>query len=101
MVQLHQDYERFASLNCQIIIVSPDPPAAFSALWQAGQFRFLGLPDEQHQVLDLYGQRVNWLKLGRMPAQALIDVEGVLRFLHYGSSMNDIPSNAQLLAQIA
>jgi peroxiredoxin len=101
MVQLHQDYPRFASLNCEIIVISPDPPAAFHTLWQAEQFHFLGLPDLQHQVLDLYGQRVNWLKLGRMPAQALIDHQGMLRFLHYGGSMSDISTNAQLLTQVA
>ncbi len=100
MMQLHQDYPRFTSLSCQIIVVSPDHPRAFASLWHAKKYCFTGLPDRLQQVLQLYGQRVNWLKLGRMPAQALIDHQGMLRFLHYGASMSDIPCNDVLLAQL-
>jgi len=49
-------------------------------------------------VLKLYGQEVNLFRLGRMPAQVLVDKEGVARFVHYGHSMQDIPPNAELLA---
>lgn len=36
-------------------------------------------------------------KLGRMPAQMLIDKSGILRFVHYGGSMADIPPNTEIL----
>jgi peroxiredoxin Q/BCP len=49
-------------------------------------------------VLKLYGQEVNLFKLGRMPAQVLIDRQGVARYAHYGHGMDDIPPNAELLA---
>ncbi len=58
---------------------------------------FIGLPDPTHSVLKLYGQEVNLFKLGRMPAQVLIDKTGLARFVHYGHSMADIPPNAELL----
>jgi peroxiredoxin Q/BCP len=48
-------------------------------------------------VLKLYGQQVNLFKLGRMPAQMIIDKSGTLRYIHYGHSMQDIPENAELL----
>ena len=37
-------------------------------------------------------------KLGRMPAQVLIDRQGTARFVHYGHSMADIPQNEEMLA---
>lgn len=54
---------------------------------------FYGIPDEKQTVLNLYGQEVNLFKLGRMPAQMLIDKNGILRYVHYGHSMKDIPEN--------
>jgi peroxiredoxin Q/BCP len=48
-------------------------------------------------VLKRFGQEVNLFKLGRMPAQVLIDKEGTVRFAHYGHSMTDIPPNQEIL----
>ncbi len=39
-------------------------------------------------------------KFGRMPAQAIIDKDGIVRYVHYGKSMRDIPDNSELLALI-
>ena len=49
-------------------------------------------------MLKLYGQEVNLFKLGRMPAQVLIDKAGSVRFCHYGHDMSDIPENREILA---
>jgi len=35
-----------------------------------------------------------------MPAQMLIDKNGVLRYIHYGHSMKDIPENDEILELI-
>ncbi len=78
-------------------MVGPDRAEAFEQRWKAGGFTFRGLPDPERSVLDLYGQQVKLLKLGRMPAQALVDRDGVVRFVHYGSSMSDIPEPAEIL----
>jgi peroxiredoxin Q/BCP len=51
-------------------------------------------------VLKLYGQEVNIFKLGRLPAQVVIDKEGIARYVHYGKNMSDIPANEKLLALI-
>jgi peroxiredoxin len=48
--------------------------------------------------LKLFGQQVKIFKLGRQPAQMLIDKKGILRFVHYGHSMKDIPSPAEMIA---
>lgn len=56
--------------------------------------------NESHHVLKLYGQEVNLFKLGRMPAQMLVDKEGVLRYVHFGHSMKDIPENKEIFELI-
>jgi len=79
-------------------VVGPEDAAAFAKYWQKESLPFIGLPDPTSTVLKLYGQEVNLFKLGRMPAQALIDKAGVARFVHYGHSMSDIPKTAEVLA---
>ena len=79
-------------------MVGPEDARAFAAYWQKESLPFIGLPDPTHSVLKLYGQEVNLFKLGRMPAQVLIDKAGVARFVHYGHSMSDIPKNKEILA---
>jgi peroxiredoxin Q/BCP len=44
-----------------------------------------------------YKQEVNLFKLGRMPLVTVVDADGLIRYAHYGASMSDIPSNAELL----
>jgi peroxiredoxin Q/BCP len=55
------------------------------------------MPDPTHSVLKRYGQEVNLFKLGRMPAQLIIDKAGIARYVHYGHSMSDIPKNEEIL----
>lgn len=96
--KLRQDYEKFVAENAEVIIVGPDNADAFADYWQKETLPFVGLPDPKHSVLKQYGQEVNLFKLGRMPAQLIIDKEGVARFVHYGNSMRDIPETAEVLA---
>ena len=72
-------------------------PDAFARYWERESLPFVGLPDPKHTVIKRYGQEVNLFKLGRMPAQALIDRLGQVRFIHYGHSMSDIPSTDDVL----
>jgi peroxiredoxin Q/BCP len=98
MAQLRQGYAEFAARDAEIVVVGPEGQAAFAAYWQEERLPFVGLPDPTHSVLKLYGQEVNLFKLGRMPAQVIVDKSGWARYVHYGRSMSDIPSNAELLA---
>ena len=98
MAQLRQGYEEFTARDAEIVVVGPEGQAAFAAYWQEEGLPFVGLPDPTHSVLKLYGQEVNLFKLGRMPAQVIVDKSGQARYVHYGHSMSDIPSNAELLA---
>ena len=98
MAQLRQDYQEFVKRQAQAIVVGPDDAKAFQAYWRQHDLPFVGLPDPKASVLKLYGQEVNLFKLGRMPAQVIVDKAGVARFVHYGHSMSDIPENAEVLS---
>lgn len=97
MAQLRQDYSKFQALETEIIAVGPEDADNFSMYWNSHKIPFIGLPDPTHSVLKRYGQEVNLFKLGRMPAQVLIDKQGIARYVHYGHSMSDIPENEELL----
>ena len=96
MAQLRHDVQEFAKRQTQIIVVGPEDAKAFEAYWVEHDLPFIGLPDPRASVLKLYGQEVNLFKLGRMPAQVIIDKTGTARFVHYGHSMSDIPENSEL-----
>ena len=97
MAQLRQDYEQFVKQEAEVVIVGPEGAGQFKAYWKANGLPFVGLPNPDHSVLKLFGQEVNLFKLGRMPAQVIVDKGGVARYVHYGKSMSDIPDNQELL----
>lgn len=97
MAQLRQDYDEFVAADIEIVVVGPEDAKAFANYFSENALPFIGLPDPKAGVLKLYGQEVNLFKLGRMPAQVLIDKAGVARYVHYGHSMSDIPPNEELL----
>lgn len=94
------DQAEFIKRETTILVVGPENADAFRKYWEENGLPFTGLPDPAHTVLKLYGQKINLFKLGRMPAQVLVDKKGVVRFVHYGHSMSDIPDNASLLRLI-
>lgn len=81
-----------------MIAIGPEKAEAFTKWWHEHGMPFIGLPDPDHAVSKKYGQQVKLLKLGRLPAQLVIDKKGVIRFVHYGHSMSDIVENGELLA---
>ena len=98
MAQLRQDYQEFVKRGALIVVVGPEDANVFAAYFTEHDLPFIGLPDPKASVLKLYGQEVNLFKLGRMPAQVVIDKDGMARFVHYGHSMSDIPENTEILA---
>lgn len=97
MAQLRQDHAEFVRRQAEVLVIGPEDVQAFQAYWRAHDLPFTGLPDPKASVLKLYGQEVNLFKLGRMPAQVIVDKSGTARFVHYGHSMADIPENAEIL----
>jgi peroxiredoxin Q/BCP len=100
MAQLCQDYDLFAQRNTEILILGPDGPQAYKRHWEQEKMPAVGLADVKSRVADLYYQEVNLIKLGRMPAQFIVDPQGTVRYAYYGRSMSDIPSNASMLEML-
>lgn len=96
MSQLRQDYATFLEKNSDIVVIGPETAEKFRNYWTENDLPYIGLPDPKHEVLQLYGQEIKMFKFGRMPAQVMIDSNGISRYIHYGSSMSDIPKNEAL-----
>mgnify|MGYP003573792617 CR=1 FL=1 len=100
MAQLRQTYNEFVERDVAVLVIGPESAERFAAYFSDNHLPFLGLPDPKHSILKLYGQEVKLFKFGRMPAQAIVDRDGIIRYVHYGKSMSDIPSNRELLQLI-
>ena len=100
MAQLRQNYEKFLEEDTIVVVVGPENASAFKKYFEEHQLPFLGLPDPKHFVLKLYGQQIKLFKFGRMPAQLLIDKDGIVKFVHYGHDMTDIPKTSEMLTII-
>ena len=96
MAQLRQDYQGFLKRKTQVVVVGPEDAKAFEAYFLSHNLPFIGLPDPTYSVLKLYGQQINLFKFGRLPAQVIVDMDRVARYVHYGKSMSDIPANADI-----
>jgi peroxiredoxin Q/BCP len=100
MAQLRQEYDRFVENETEVVVVGPEDAKAFREFWDERDLPFIGLPDPKHSVLKLYGQEIKLFKFGRMPAQVVVDKAGIARYVHYGKSMSDIPSNDEILESL-
>ncbi len=101
MAQLRQDFDKFVAQDAVILVVGPEGPTEFQAYWSKNDIPFIGLPDPDHRVSNLYGQQVKLLKGGRMPSLMVIDKAGEIRYLHFANSMSDIPKNQAILDLLA
>ena len=94
---MRDHYQDFKSRGAEIVAVGPNDMQAFQQYWANEKMPFIGLPDPDHKVARLYRQEVNLFKLGRMPLNSVLDVEGRIRYIHFGASMSDIPDNETFL----
>ena len=97
MAQLRHDYEKFVERQAEVIVVGPESAEAFRNYYKSNHLPFVGIPDPQHSILKLFGQQTNIFKLGRMPAHMIIDKDGILKYVHYGHDMTDIPENSEII----
>ena len=100
MAQLRQDYPEFLKRDTEVVVVGPEEEKDFKSYWGEHDLPFIGVPDPSHRVLKAFGQEINLFKLGRMPAQVLVDRSGMARFVHYGDAMSDIPEDGEELGLI-
>jgi peroxiredoxin Q/BCP len=98
MAQLRQDYQKFVDRNAEIITIGPEDANAFTKWWNEHQMPFIGIPDPKHDVAKLYNQEFKLLRGGRLPALAVIDLDGKIRLMHYADLPSDIPSDEEVLS---
>ena len=69
----------------------------FNGSGRAEKMPFIGLSDVGNRTAKQYFQEFNLFKYGWVPALFVVDKSGVIRFVHYGNSMSDIPENEKVL----
>jgi len=94
---MRDHYTDFTLRGAEILAVGPNDKDSFKKYWEKENIPFIGLPDLGHVVAKEYRQEVNLFKLGRLPLNCIVDIEGRIRYVHYGSSMSDIPDNETFL----
>lgn len=97
---MRDHYNDFLARGAEILAVGPNDMDAFKKYWEKESLPYIGLPDPDHTVAKQYRQEVNIFKLGRMPLNCVVDKNGRIRYVHYGSSMSDIPDNETFLRVI-
>jgi peroxiredoxin len=94
---MRDGYSEFTRRGVEILAIGPDDSPTFKRYWENESIPYIGLPDPDHKVANVYKQEVNIMKLGRMPLICVVDANGHIRYVHYGASMSDIPKNEILL----
>lgn len=94
---MRDDYRAFRNAGAEIVVVTRHDAKRMRTYWAENKLKYLGIPDPKGTLTKRYGQQWQLFKLGRMPAQFVIDCQGKLAHTHYGSSMSDIPENAKML----
>lgn len=97
MAQLRHEYDKFTERQAEVIVVGPESAEAFRSYFKSNNLPFVGIPDPEHSILRLFGQKTSIFKLGRMPAQMIIDKDGILKYVHYGHDMTDIPQSSEII----
>ena len=77
--------------------MGPNDMDSFQQYWAKQKLPYIGLADPDHSVSKIYRQEVNLFKFGRLPLNCVVDLNGRIRYVHYGSSMSDIPDNETFL----
>lgn len=98
MAQLRQDYPAIRARDAEVVVVGPEGVEQFRKHWESEAYPFVGIPDPNHNIADLYGQQVRLLKWGRLPALVVVDRAGTIRYQQHGDSMQDFAPSEELLA---
>ncbi len=94
---MQKDLAQFKALSANIAVVVRDETKSVADFWAKNKLYYLGIPDNEKKLGNLYQQNWKLLKLGLMPAMFVIAQDGKIDFVHYSSSMKDIPENSTIL----
>ncbi len=94
---MRDDYKMFTKRNVKILVVARHDDAKMKKFWAENKLPYLGIPDPEAKLGNLYHQQKKLMKLGLMPALFIIDKTGKIAFAHYSNGMSDIPKNDVVL----
>lgn len=94
---MRDNFEKFRERTVPVAVIAPHNSGKVKAFWEEEGLPFIGIPDPEGKLGELYGQEWNPLKLGRMPALFIVDRQGKIAFAHYGKNMADIPAVIEIL----
>lgn len=94
---MRDDIKKFTKRNAKIIVIARHDADTMKKFWDANKLPYIGIPDPDAKLGNLYRQQKKMLKLGLMPAMFIIDKTGKIAFAHYSSGMSDIPKNEVVL----
>ncbi len=94
---MRDDIEKFKQQNATIAVVVRDSAENVADYWKKEKLPYLGLPDPDGNLGELYGQQWKLFKLGLMPAMFIVAKDGTVVFKHFSGSMSDIPKNTKVL----
>ena len=125
--ELIRDHERFSTRGVDVFVVVENSPATLAKYLGGRTLPFGILPDPDRKLYDLYGVDSGGVSAmiaarvlknvvhatvkgyfhgkfdgteSQVPAEFLIDPEGVVRFVHYGRDVSDSTPNDGLLRRI-
>ncbi len=99
MMQLHQDIDKFNEKKIKIVDICPEKESKVEAFIAKNKLNLDLVSDNSHNIANKYGQQVKLLKLGRMPAQIILDGKGEVVFKSFANSMKDIIENKDILSK--
>jgi peroxiredoxin len=98
---LRADIDRFKRTGAQVIAIAPDDIEGVARFTRDNDYPFPLLADGDHAVFDAYDVITRLSSLGQRPAVFVIDQIGVVRFDSIGTQQWQIPTNDNVLAQLA
>ncbi len=96
MVRLHQEKDFLKSKNVNLVVIVPENEAGLTKYLNNTSINLNFVSDSKHTIADKYHQAVKFLKLGRMPAQILLDKDLNVVYEHHASNMKDVVLESEI-----
>ncbi len=100
MVRLHQEKDYLKSKNINMVVIVPEDEKKLLKYLNNTSINLNFVSDSNHEIANKYNQEVNIFKLGRMPAQIVLDKKLKVIFEHHASSMKDIIPESQIFKDL-
>lgn len=92
MLQLQEEVKKFDEKKIKLVVICPEKVEDVEKFAEKHNISFDLVSDPKHIIADKYGQQIKILKLGRMPAEILLDKDCKIITKHYGNNMADTGS---------